>query len=58
MEKSNKQINVTVSAEVYEKYMRLYRGTLSRFIRNALELATTDKDIFNLIFFSEVKKNV
>lgn len=53
---NKKQINVTVNSDVYDKYIRLYRGTLSRFIRNALELATTDKDVFNLIFFGEVKK--
>lgn len=52
----SKQINVSIPADIYNNYMRLYRGTLSRFVRNALELATQDKDIFNLIFFSEVKK--
>lgn len=51
--KSKKQINVSVNPNTYEQFLRLYRGCLSRFIRNALSLAIKDKEFFNLVFFSK-----
>ena len=51
-----KQINVSISLEDYEKYMRLYRGTLTKFISNCVFNAINNKDFFYQVFFNEVKK--
>lgn len=48
-----KQINVSIDDRDYYNFMRLYRGCLSRFIRNAIRLALNDKDFFNNVFFKE-----
>lgn len=49
-----KQINVTVSDSSYKSFKALYPHCLSRFIRNCLFLAVSDRNFFSQIFFLEV----
>lgn len=53
--KQNKQINVCVNKDLYEKYQRLYPYTLSNYIRKCLLVACTNKQLFESILFGDVK---
>lgn len=52
--KNKKQINVSIPSDMYERFIRLYKGCLTRFITNCVKRALNDKNFFSSIFFDEV----
>lgn len=47
-----KQLNVSVSRKVYFDFQKKFPQCLSRFVRNALRMALSDKRFFQLVFFN------
>lgn len=56
MDRKNKTVtvHVNVDAQVIDNFNMLYPRCRSRFICNALRLATTDKLLFDRIFFCDI----
>lgn len=47
--------HLVIDTEEYKKFNRLYPKLLKIFLNRAVKLANNDKDLFDKIFFSEVK---
>ena len=56
MDKKNKTVTVhtNVDSKVIDNFNMLYPRCRTRFINNALRLATTDKLLFDKIFFCDI----
>lgn len=48
-----KQINVSVDSKDYEKFMRLYKGCLTRLIQKVIHAVVNDKELFLKLFFGD-----
>lgn len=47
-------VHIYLRREVRDMFSRLYPNCLSRFVENALILASSDKNVFDRIFFKDI----
>lgn len=50
------RINFVLPEEVYQQFFGLYRYSLSRFLRNCVSRAVSDRDFFVSMFFKDYEK--
>lgn len=48
---NTRQLNVSIVSDHYEQFQRMFPQCLSRFVRNAIKLALTDRIFFQTVFF-------